>query len=139
MSSDRLTELQNQISELTFKFYTFLGIIQRDSPSVSLDTQLNHPPDSSEEDLLKFDTQTKDFAVQIAKSSRAIHDVRYSSDFPTQSSQLIQSLPGSSSTEEEQVKEMERLEEENQVESDKLKERVDKAEEQLNKIREMDY
>eukprot|EP01117_Protostelium_nocturnum_P004738 TRINITY_DN1718_c0_g1_i1.p1 TRINITY_DN1718_c0_g1~~TRINITY_DN1718_c0_g1_i1.p1 ORF type:complete len:139 (+),score=51.18 TRINITY_DN1718_c0_g1_i1:227-643(+) len=120
MASDRLTELQDQVNFLSQQFFTCVGVIQRDSPPVPLDPSSSS---QSQDSIKEFDSQTRDMAVNIAVSAKTIHN-------------LIGSLPGSSSTIDEQMARLEELEEENQKESLVLRKKVKEAEDLLEKVRE---
>jgi len=120
-SFDRLTELQNQLDFLSQMFYTSIGVIQRDS----IPAPLSHFPENAEQKELhsNFRTVILDMAQQISRTARIINVI-------------IESLPeGINSNEIQQLQTLVSLEEQNRLVANQLRDKVHKAELELESIR----
>src|SRR5690348_6183525 len=111
MSSDRLTELQNQLDVLSQMFYVCTGVIQRDAPPRP------KPGLSTVEEIQQrdaFELQIKDMATHVSQAAKSVHD-------------MIDLLPGVNSTETQQLNTLQQLEEQNGTTADELRRNIQQA------------
>jgi hypothetical protein len=112
-SSDRLTQIQDQLDSISTMFYTCVGVLQRDSPPITIDIRMaekyggTHSPEVTQEDMKRSQVMIQDMATQLIEKVKAIND-------------LIESLPGADASEAEQLNILESLDNQNRVVGQRL-------------------
>ena len=111
MSSDRLTELQNQLDVLSQMFYVCTGVIQRDAPPRPKQGQSTQDEIKQKE---AFELQIKEMATDVSRAAKSVRD-------------MIELLPGVNSTETQQLQALLQLEEQNTNTANELRRNIQQA------------
>ncbi|KAK6093988.1 hypothetical protein MT418_005812 [Batrachochytrium dendrobatidis] len=115
---DRLTQLQECLGKLTEIFFTSTGVLQRDAPLMSTNPDLpitSWKSEQIETNWLANKDLAKTAAKDIVETAKVI-------DF------LIDQLPGISENEEEQIRILGALEEENRIAGIEMEQAIEEAE-----------
>ncbi|KAI8928877.1 hypothetical protein BC831DRAFT_446234 [Entophlyctis helioformis] len=121
---DRLTQLQECVDKMSEMFYTSVGVLQRDAPLVATNQELPVTSWTAEQVQANW-TGNQELARTVAKD---IVETAKVIDF------LIAQLPGIATTEEEQVRLLQELEEENRIAGEEMERTVAEADVMLAKV-----
>jgi mediator of RNA polymerase II transcription subunit 21 len=138
---DKVTQLQEQLNFISFLFFNSIGTLQRDAPPIGDKTTPSTTQQTTQQNGQPSTTQPTEQQQQNGPSSTQNDQVDKHEEIKKQAiafgkdivqacidfDKMVDELPGVNLSEEEQIKDMERLDKENEEEAKKLKEAVENA------------
>ena len=130
---DKVSQLQTQLTQISFLFYNSIGRLQEVAEPLSSDEYIKLQNSTNLKNL-KIEKQPTEGVEPINIREKAIFMGEEILKVCDEFDKLIDELPGVELTEEDQLKEMKRLNEENEKKSIELFESVNKTESMLNNV-----